>query len=175
MSLARPEKKRGRIKKRGHICPAFYISHNISAPLLQCHPRKIPLNRFHAERGSKKPLQNSFPENQIRPCDAIPARTALANYDYILTTVQDNHFRLSLFDGSLPVYICRPCAYEPSRKTYVRFVRSSSCKKHLKVQKCNTETFEKPNSFSFLAPSVWNSLSFDSRISSTLPFFKSRL
>jgi len=73
------------------------------------------------------------------------------------------------FDGSLPGYLSQTlCAYEPTRKL------RSSCEKLLKVPKRNIKTFGEL-SFSFLAPSVWNSLPSDLRNSSTLPLFKSRL
>ena len=78
-------------------------------------------------------------------------------------------FVYRFFDGSLPGYLSQTlCAYEPTRNL------RSSCEKLLKVPKRNTKTFGE-RSFSFLAPSVWNSLPSGLRNSSTLPLFKSRL
>ena len=78
-------------------------------------------------------------------------------------------FVYRFFDGSLPGYLSQTlCAYEPTRNL------RSSCEKLLKVPKHNTRTFGE-RSFSFLAPSVWNSLPSGLRNSSTLPLFKSRL
>ena len=78
-------------------------------------------------------------------------------------------FVYRFFDGCLPGYLSQTlCAYEPTRNL------RSSCEKLLKVPKRNTKTFGE-RSFSFLAPSVWNSLPSDLRNSSTLPLFKSRL
>ena len=78
-------------------------------------------------------------------------------------------FVYRFFDGSLPGYLSQTlCAYEPTRNL------RSSCEKLLKVPKCSIKTFGE-HSFSFLAPSVWNSLPSNLRNSSTLPLFKSRL
>ena len=64
---------------------------------------------------------------------------------------QDRHFCLRFFNSSLPGYLSQTlCAYEPTRNL------RSSCEKLLKVPKRNTKTFGE-RSFSFLAPSVWNS------------------
>ena len=61
-------------------------------------------------------------------------------------------FVYHFFDGTLPGYLSQTlCAYEPTRNL------RSSCEKLLKVPKRNTKTFGE-RSFSFLAPSVWNSL-----------------
>ena len=78
-------------------------------------------------------------------------------------------FVYRFFDSSLPGYLSQTlCAYEPTRNL------CSLCEKLLKVPKHNTKTFGEC-SFSFLAPSVWNSLPSGLRNSSTLPLFKSRL
>ena len=78
-------------------------------------------------------------------------------------------FVYRFFDGSLPRYFSQtPCAYQPTRNF------RSSWEKLLKVPKRNTKTFGE-RSFSFHAPSVWNSLPYDLRNSSTLPLFKSSL
>ena len=78
-------------------------------------------------------------------------------------------FVYRFFDSSLPGYLSQTlCAYEPTQNL------CSSCEKLLKVPKRNTKTFGE-RSFSFLAPSAWNSLPSGLRNSSTLPLFKSRL
>ena len=106
-----------------------------------------------------------------------------SKYDHVTPLLQELHwlpmkfrpqykiatFVYRFFDGSLPGYLSQTlCAYEPTRNL------RSSCEKLLKVPKRNTKTFGE-RSFSFLAPSVWNSLPSDHRNSSTLPLFKSRL
>ena len=64
-------------------------------------------------------------------------------------------FVYHFFDSSLPGYLSQTlCAYEPTWNL------RSSCEKLLKVPKCNTKMFGEC-SFSFIAPSVWNSLPFD--------------
>ena len=78
-------------------------------------------------------------------------------------------FVYRFFDGSLLGYLSQTlCTYEPTQNL------RSSCEMLLKVPKRNTKTFGE-RSFSFLAPSVWNSLPSGLRIFSTLPLFKSRL
>ena len=75
---------------------------------------------------------------------------------------------LLLKDIGLPGYLSQTlCAYEPTRNL------RSSCEKLLKVPKRNTKTFGE-RSFTFLAPSVWNSLLSILRNSYNLPLFKSR-
>ena len=106
-----------------------------------------------------------------------------SKYDQVTPLLQELHwlpmkfrpqykiatFVYRFFDGSLPGYLSQTlCAYEPTRNL------RSSCEKLLKVPKRNTKTFGE-RSFSFLAPSVWNSLPSGLRNSSTLPLFKSRL
>ena len=106
-----------------------------------------------------------------------------SKYDHVTPLLQELHwlpikfrpqykiatFVYRFFDGSLPGYLSQTlCAYEPTRNL------RSSCEKLLKVPKRNTKTFGE-RSFSFLAPSVWNSLPSGLRNSSTLPLFKSRL
>ena len=71
------------------------------------------------------------------------------------------------FEGSLPPYLSSPlCTYEPSRS-----LRSSK-EKLLKIPKRNVKSFGE-RSFSFTAPSVWNSLPADLRNLPTLSQFKS--
>ena len=106
-----------------------------------------------------------------------------SKYDHVTPLLQELHwlpmkfrpqnkiatFVYRFFDGSLPGYLSQIlCAYEPTRNL------RSSCEKLLKVPKRNTKTFGE-RSFSFLAPSVRNSLPSGLRNSSTLPLFKSRL
>ena len=106
-----------------------------------------------------------------------------SKYDHVTPLLQELHwlpikfrpqykiatFVYRFFDGSLPDYLSQTlCAYEPRRNL------RSSCEKLLKVPKRNTKTFGE-RSFSFLAPSVWDTLPSDLRNSSTFPLFKSRL
>ena len=107
-----------------------------------------------------------------------------SKYDHVTPLLQELHrlpikfqpqyikiatFVYRFFDGSLPGHLSQTlCAYETTRDL------RSSCEKLLKVPKRNTKTFRE-RYFSFLAPSVWNSLPSDLRNSSTLPQFKSRL
>ena len=106
-----------------------------------------------------------------------------SKYDHVTPLLQDLHwlpikfrpqckiatFVYRFFDGSLPGYASRTLyAYEPTRNL------RSSCETLLKVPKHCTKTFGE-RSFSFLAPSVWNSLPSDLNHSSTPPLFKSRL
>ena len=106
-----------------------------------------------------------------------------SKYDHVTPLLQELHwipikfrslykiaaFVYRFFDGCLPCYLSQTlCASEPTRNL------RSLCEKLLKVPKRNTKTFGE-RSFSFLAPSVWNSLPTDLRNSSTLPLFKSRL
>ena len=73
------------------------------------------------------------------------------------------------FDGSLPPYLFSSlCTYEPSR-----FLRSSN-EKLLKIPKRNLKSFGQ-RSFSFMAPSLWNSLPATLRNIPTLSQFKSQL
>ena len=73
------------------------------------------------------------------------------------------------FDGSLPPYLSNTLVtYQPSRS-----LRSSN-EKLLKVPKLNLKKVGE-RSFSFLAPTVWNSLPCDLRDISTLSEFKSGL
>ena len=73
------------------------------------------------------------------------------------------------FEGSLPPYLSSSlCTYEPSRS-----LRSSK-EKLLKIHKRNLKSFGE-RSFSFMAPSVWNSLPADLRNLPTLSHFKSDL
>ena len=86
------------------------------------------------------------------------------------TTVQDSHCCLPLFSTApYQVIFFRLYVHMNQHETFVHRVRSSS-----KSQKRNTKMFGE-RSFSFLAPSVWNSLPSDLRNSSTLPLFKFRL
>ena len=106
-----------------------------------------------------------------------------SKYDHVTPLLQELHwlpmkfrpqykiatFVYHFFEGSLPGYLSQTlCAYEQPRNL------RPSCEQLLKVPKCNTKTFGE-RSFSFLAPSVWNSLPSGLRNSSTLPLFKSRL
>ena len=73
------------------------------------------------------------------------------------------------FDGSLPPYLSSSlCTYEPSRS-----LRSSN-EKLLKIPKRNLKSFGQ-RSFSFMAPSLWNSLPATLRNVPTLSQFKSQL
>jgi len=73
------------------------------------------------------------------------------------------------FEGSLPPYISSSlCTYEPSRS-----LRSSN-EKLLKIPKRNLKSFAQ-RSFSFMAPSLWNSLPATLRNVPTLSQFKSQL
>ena len=73
------------------------------------------------------------------------------------------------FEGSLPPYLSSSlCTYEPSRS-----LRSSN-EKLLKIPKRNLKSFGQ-RSFSFLAPSLWNSLPATLRNVPTLSQFKSQL
>ena len=72
-------------------------------------------------------------------------------------------------DGALPPYLSSSlCTYEPSRS-----LRSSN-EKLLKIPKQNLKSFEQ-RSFSFMAPSLWNSLPATLRNVPTLSQFKSQL
>ena len=80
---------------------------------------------------------------------------------YKLATLAYRHL-----DGSLPQYLSSClCTYEPSRTL------RSSHEKLLKFPKCNLKTFGQ-RSFSFLAPTVWNSLPSDLRNAPSLSSFK---
>ena len=73
------------------------------------------------------------------------------------------------FEGSLPPYLSSSlCTYEPSRS-----LRSFK-EKLLKIPERNLKSFGE-RSFSFMAPSVWNSLPGDLRNLPTLSQFKSNL
>ena len=73
------------------------------------------------------------------------------------------------FEGSLPPYLSSSlCTYEPSRS-----LRSSN-EKLLKIPKRNLKSFGQ-RSFSFMAPSLWNSLPATLRNVPTLSQFKSQL
>ncbi|WP_419600785.1 reverse transcriptase domain-containing protein [Thiolapillus sp.] len=83
---------------------------------------------------------------------------------YKIATLAYRHF-----EGSLPPYLSSSlCTYEPSRS-----LRSSK-EKLLKIPKRNLKSFGE-RSFSFMAPSVWNSLPADLRNLPTLSQFKSNL
>ena len=73
------------------------------------------------------------------------------------------------FEGSLPPYLPSSlCTYEPSRSP------RSSNEKLLKIPKRNLRSFGQ-RSFSFMAPSLWNSLPVTQRNVPTLSQFKSQL
>ena len=73
------------------------------------------------------------------------------------------------FEGSLPPYFSSSlCTYEPSR-----FLRSSN-EKLLKIPKRNLKSFGQ-RSFSFMAPSPWNSLPATLRNAPTLSQFRTQL
>ena len=83
---------------------------------------------------------------------------------YKIATLAYRHF-----DGSLPPYLSSSlCTYEPSRS-----LRSSN-EKLLKIPKRNLRSFGQ-RSFSFMAPSLWNSLPATLRNVPTLSQFKSQL
>ena len=83
---------------------------------------------------------------------------------YKIATLAYRHF-----DGSLPPYLSSSlCTYEPSRS-----LRSSN-EKLLKIPKRNLKSFGQ-RSFSFMAPSLWNSLPATLRNVPTLSQFKSQL
>ena len=83
---------------------------------------------------------------------------------YKIATLAYRHF-----EGSLPSYLSSSlCTYEPSH-----FLRSSN-EKLLKIPKQNLKSFEQ-RSFSFMAPSLWNSLPATLRNVPTLSQFKSQL
>ena len=83
---------------------------------------------------------------------------------YKIATLSYRHF-----DGSLPPYLSSSlCTYEPSRS-----LRSSN-EKLLKIPKRNLKSFGQ-RSFSFMAPSLWNSLPATLRNVPTLSQFKSQL
>ena len=83
---------------------------------------------------------------------------------YKIATLAYRHF-----DGSLPPYLSSSlCTYEPSR-----FLRSSN-EKLLKIPKRNLKSFGQ-RSFSFMAPSLWNSLPATLRNVPTLSQFKLQL
>ena len=83
---------------------------------------------------------------------------------YKIATLAYRHF-----DGSLPPYLSSSlCTYEPSRS-----LRSSN-EKLLKIPKWNLKSFGQ-RSFSFMAPSLWNSLLGTLRNVPTLSQFKSQL
>ena len=83
---------------------------------------------------------------------------------YKISTLAYHHF-----EGSLPPYLSASlCTYEPSRSL-------RSCKeKSLKIPERNLKSFGE-RSFSFMAPSIWNSLPSDLRNLPTLSQFKSNL
>ena len=83
---------------------------------------------------------------------------------YRISTLAYRHF-----ERSLPPYLSSSlCTYEPSR-----CLRSSN-EKLIKIPKRNIKSFGQ-RSFSFMAPSVWNSLPATLRNVPTLSQFKSRL
>ena len=83
---------------------------------------------------------------------------------YKIATLAYRHF-----DGSLPLYLSSSlCTYEPSRS-----LRSSN-EKLLKIPKRNLKSFGQ-RYFSFMAPSLWNSLPATLRNVPTLSQFKSQL
>ena len=83
---------------------------------------------------------------------------------YKIATLAYRHF-----EGSLPPYLSSSlCTYEPSRS-----LRSSN-EKLLKIPKRNLKSFGQ-RSFSFMAPSLWNSLLATLRNVPTLSQFKSQL
>ena len=83
---------------------------------------------------------------------------------YKIATLAYRHF-----EGSLPPYLSSSlCTYEPSRS-----LRSSN-EKLLKIPKRNLKSFGQ-RSFSFMAPSLWNSLPATLRNIPTLSQFKSQL
>ena len=83
---------------------------------------------------------------------------------YKIATLAYRHF-----EGSLPPYRSASlCTYEPSRS-----LRSSN-EKLLKIPKRNLKSFGQ-RSFSFMAPSLWNSLPATLRNVPTLSQFKSQL
>ena len=83
---------------------------------------------------------------------------------YKIATLAYRHF-----EGSLPPYLSSSlCTYEPSRS-----LRSSN-EKLLKIPKRNLKSFGQ-RSFSFMAPSLWNSLPATLRNVPTLSQFKSQL
>ena len=85
-------------------------------------------------------------------------------YQYKITNLAYRHFQ-----GYLPLYLSSSlCTYEPSRS-----LRSSK-EKLLKIPKQNLKSFGE-RSFSFVAPTVWNSLPADLRNLPTLSQFKSNL
>ena len=83
---------------------------------------------------------------------------------YKIATLANRHF-----EGSLPPYLSSSlCTYKPSR-----FLRSSN-EKLLKIPKRNLRSFGQC-SFSFMAPTLWNSLPATLRNVPTLSQFKSQL
>lgn len=73
------------------------------------------------------------------------------------------------FDGSLPPYLSDAlCTYQPSRSL------RSSVERLLKIPKCNLKTAGN-RSFSFVAPSIWNSLPTSLRDLPTLSQFRVHL
>ena len=83
---------------------------------------------------------------------------------YKITTLAYRHF-----EGSLPPYLFTSlCTYEPSRS-----LRSSN-EKLIKIPKRNLNSFGQ-RSFSFMVPSLWNSLPATLRNVPTLSQFKSHL
>ena len=164
--------------------------------------RRIASIRPYLTQSATAQLVSSAITSRLDYCNSILARLPLkqisrlqspeqrcktclrkCRYDHVTPLLQELHwlpmkfrpqykiatFVYRFFDGSLPGYHSQTlCAYEPTRNL------RSSCEKLLKVPKRNTKTFGE-RSFSFLAPSVWNSLPSGLRNSSTLPLFKSRL
>ena len=91
----------------------------------------------------------------------LPIQTRI---DYKLATLAFRHF-----DGSLPQYLSsRLDIYQPSR-----LLRSSN-DRLLRVPRWKLKSFGY-RSFSYQGPVVWNSLSTDLKLSSSLSSFKSRL
>ena len=165
--------------------------------------RKIASVRPYLTRSATAQLVSSAITSRLDYCNSILAGLPLkqisrlqrvqnnaakldlrkSKYDHVTPILQELHwlpikfrpqykiatFVYRFFDSSLPAYLSQNlCASESTRNLRL------SCEKLLKVPKRNPKTFGE-RSFSFLAPSVWNSLPSDLRTSSTLPLFKSRL
>ena len=102
----------------------------------------------------------AFPGSAV--WNSLPSK--MKTYKYKIATLAYLHFEESL----LPYLSSSLCIYEPSRSL-------RSCKeKLLKIPKRNLRSFREL-SFSFMAPSTWNSLPANPRNLPTLSQFKSNL
>ena len=187
-----------------HLVQTLSVQQHISSVCRAAYLelRRIALIRPYLTQSATAQLVSSATTSRLDYCNSVLAGLLLkisrlqivqnnaaklvlrkSKYDHVTPLLHELHwlpikfrpqyklatFVYRFFDGSLPGYLSQtPCAYQPTRNF------RSSWEKLLKVPKRNTKTFGE-RSFSFLAPSVWNSLPSDLRNSSTLLLFKSSL